>query len=270
MWLHLPALLVLITACAGSGSGSETTGTQSRPAGVEASVIRVEDGDTATLSIDGMPVTVRLFGVNAPEQGECAHDEAASTLEGMLREASIRVEERGTDQFERTLAYLWADDRFVNLALVAEGLAIATTPEPGDMLGLDLVSAEEESYQAGVGLWDDCDAAESADLEMAIDISGHDPPGPDEMILSEEVVAISNIGATSVDLTGWILRDESSAHRFLFPQGAVVPGGGMLRVASSDPAWDPGGSPVWNNAGDMALLLDTQGGVVSRARYQSG
>lgn len=266
----MPALLVLITACAGSGSGADTTGTQEPLPGVEARVIRVEDGDTAVLSIDGTPVTLRLLGVNAPEQGECAHDEAASTLERLLGEGSIRAEERGTDQFARTLAYLWAGGRFVNLALVAEGMAIATTPEPEDGLGVDVVAAEEEAYEAGVGLWDDCDAAGSADLEMAIDTTGHDPQGPDEEVLSEEVVTISNLGSASVDLTGWTLRDESSSHRFHFPQGAAVPAGGMLGIASSDPGWDPGDSPVWSNAGDVALLLDADGGVVSRARYQSG
>ena len=40
-------------------------------------------------------------------------------------------------------------------------------------------------------------------------------------------------------------------------------------VTSADPGWDPGGGPVWNNSGDMALLLDRHGRVVARWRYAS-
>jgi hypothetical protein len=40
-----------------------------------------------------------------------------------------------------------------------------------------------------------------------------------------------------------------------------------MTISSADLAWDPGGSPVWNNDGDMALLLDRDGRVVDRWRY---
>jgi hypothetical protein len=38
-------------------------------------------------------------------------------------------------------------------------------------------------------------------------------------------------------------------------------------VTSIDPCWDPGDSSVWNNGGDMTLLLDASGRVVTRHRY---
>ena len=131
----------------------------------------------------------------------------------------------------------------MNLNLIEGGLAIATTPEPDDQHGADLVNAEEEAYRSGVGLWDGCDAAEGAGLELAIDTDGHDPPGPDQEVLSEEVVTITNLGGADVDLEGWVLRDESSAHRFLFPPGAGIPAGVMRVIASSDPAMGPRGEP---------------------------
>jgi hypothetical protein len=39
-------------------------------------------------------------------------------------------------------------------------------------------------------------------------------------------------------------------------------------VTSDNPGWEPGGTPVWNNDGDMALLLTTGGAVASRQRYR--
>ena len=242
--------------------------TQPRAGNVSAKLLAVEDGDTASFEIDGARTPVRLMGINAPDRGECRYDEATEGLTGLLEGGAISVEVRGIDQFERVLAYVWVDGEVVNLTLVEDGLAIATTPEADDQHGDDLLAAEEAAYEAGVGLWDGCDAAESAGLELVIDTDSHDPPGPDQEVLSEEVVTITNLGGADVDLLGWILRDESSAHRFPFPPGAGVPAGGVLVIASSDMAWDPGESPVWSNAGDMALLLDAKGGVVSRARYQ--
>jgi hypothetical protein len=237
--------------------------------GVGARLLAVEDGDTAIFELAGARTPVRLLGINAPERAECMYEEATAGLEEALEGREIVVDARGQDQFGRTLAYLWADERSVNLDQVDAGLAIATTPEPSDDLGDDLLRAEEAAYESGIGLWDACDAVESGGLELEIDTSRHDPPGGDEEQLEVEKVTITNLGTTTVDLDGWVLRDESSAHRYRFSPGAELGPGDALEVASSEEGWDPGDSPVWNNAGDMALLLDSDGGVVARSRYRS-
>ncbi len=208
------------------------------------------------------------MGINATDRGECLYEEATRALSRLLEGGAITFEERGIDQFDRVLAYVWVDDALVNLSLVADGLAIATTPEDGDDLGASLVTAEEKAYGEGVGIWDECDDPVSAGLALELETGGHDPPGPDDDALSDEVVAITNSGSETADLTGWMMRDESSAHRYSVHSGTVLAPGGSLDVSSSDPGWDPGKSPVWNNDGDMVLLLDAGGGVVSRARYQ--
>jgi competence protein ComEC len=86
---------------------------------------------------------------------------------------------------------------------------------------------------------------------------------------------IENSGGTAVALGGWVLRDESSANRFPFPDGLLLAPGDQTRVVTGCAAgarrlaWCAG-SPVWNNAGDTALLLDPAGRVVDRFRYSSG
>ena len=215
------------------------------------------------------PLTVRLANVNAPERGECYADEARSHLADEEGSAAM-VEVVGLDQFDRALAYVSVGDRPLNLEMVTLGLAIALTPDPGDTRGGDILSAEQSAYEKGVGLWGDTacgDRGPVADLVIDGGRSQPNPDGPDDEQLQDEYIVVANEGAADVDLSGWILRDESSRNRYRFAAGTVVPAGERVVVASSDPGWSPGGGPVWNNDGDMAVLQDDLGTVVDRWRY---
>jgi competence protein ComEC len=72
----------------------------------------------------------------------------------------------------------------------------------------------------------------------------------------------------------WSIRDESTRHRFFFPNGFVLAGNGQVRVFSGcgdDDAtslyWCDG-DPVWNNSGDTAFLVDQHGRFVDTLGYQ--
>ena len=87
------------------------------------SVSRVIDGDTF-VSPSGH---VRLFGVDAPEQGERCYAEATHRLEELAKSA-VRVERgpRLRDSHERLLYYVYtAAGDSIDEALVREGLARA-------------------------------------------------------------------------------------------------------------------------------------------------
>jgi Lamin Tail Domain/Staphylococcal nuclease homologue len=214
----------------------------------------IYDGDTIAVDIERGSIDVRLLDVNAPERDECFYGESLDyqieTLKG--RDVSLDID-ADPDQFGRTLAYVWDGDRNVNLDLVQAGLAIATTPDSGG----GFLADEEEAFQSGTGLWSD-DACGSGPIPnviiVALDSSG-------------ETIVIINEETTMTDLSGWTLRDESSRHRYRFPTGVTIQPGARLTISSDDGNWDPGGSSVWNNDGDMALLLDRDGRVVYRWRY---
>jgi endonuclease YncB( thermonuclease family) len=237
---------------------------------VAGEVLEVQDGDTFLFMTAEGEVTIRLLGVNAPERDECLHDEAAPALANLLANADVGVDEHGQDQFGRTLAYVWTGDILVNLELVENGLAIATTPGETETWGADLLAAEEAAFRGETGLWaaNACDPDPVTSVDLEVDTSGHNPSGPDDQVLDFEQVAIVNRGTAMADLSGWVLRDESSSHRFRFPDGTLIEPGSALEVSSDDPGWDPGGSPVWNNDGDMALVLTPSGTVVARERYR--
>lgn len=229
----------------------------------------VEDGDSIDVETGTETLEVRLIGVNAPDRGECLADESRDFLAEALEGETVNLDLRGEDQFARVLAVVLLDGDDVNHRLVKRGLALATTPTEGEGLSDAYVTTEDRAFLEGVGLWHPsaCGPATQADIEIDPRSSVPNPPGPDDDVLDAEGIELKNVGATQVDMSGWLLRDESSRHRHMLSSGTVLQPGGSLFVSSSDPGWSPGGSPVWNNAGDMALLLDRDGNVVARWRY---
>jgi micrococcal nuclease len=213
---------------------------------------------------------VRLVAINAPDRGECLADQARDYLIDTLRGETVRVEEIGTDQFDRTLGHVFVGDRHVNLEMVTMGLALASTPEESDSYRRAILDAEEAAYSNGVGLWavDACGGSgEPAALSIDSGSSQPDPGGPDGANLGAELIVIRNDGDDAVDLGGWMIRDESTRHRFTFAEGTSIAPGESISVSSDSSGWDPGDGPVWNNEGDMALIQDPAGNIVARWRY---
>jgi len=214
----------------------------------------IYDGDTIVVETDEGEIDVRLIDINAPESDECFYKESLDHLIDTLKDQNVTLEvATELDQFGRTLAYVWDGDRNVNLEMVQTGLAIATTPDTGG----GLLAEENKAFDAAIGLWSR-NACGSGPIPSVV-IVALDPSG--------ETIGILNNESEITDLSGWMLRDESSRHRFRFSNGITLQPGAELVISSDDPLWNPGGSQVWNNDGDMALLLDGNGRVVDRWRY---
>jgi competence protein ComEC len=99
-----------------------------------------------------------------------------------------------------------------------------------------------------------------------------DAAGDDAENLADEYVVVTNRGSEPVDLSGWVLTDESGA-RYTFPSNTVLAPGDSLTVRTGDGTdtatdryWDAG-RPVWNNDGDTVTLLRPDGGVVVEVSY---
>ncbi|MFM8239147.1 MAG: thermonuclease family protein [Actinomycetota bacterium] len=182
-------LLTALIALAGCGDGADSAGPPAQPpadppvtasAGLSpqgrtvagADVERVVDGDTIRVIVDGREVTVRMIGIDTPESVkpdspvECFGPEASQFARDRLSGASVTLEldasQGSTDQYGRTLAYVWVegDDgslALFNLAAVEAGYAVARqygrTPfEWKDQFR----AAEQRARSAGVGLWGAC------------------------------------------------------------------------------------------------------------------
>jgi len=216
--------------------------------------------------------TVRLIGINTPERGECFADEAAEALSGLLApQVAMTSDTSDRDQYGRLLRYLWIGEVFVNEVLVERGFALAREYPPDTGQAARLAAAQQRAETAGVGMWatDACGSASTSVL--TIEWIEADAPGNDHDNLNGEWVRIANAGAP-VDMTGWVLKDESASHRNRFPSGFVFPTGVVLVYTGCGPnstteVFWCNGSAVWNNSGDTAFLLDPNGNIVATRSY---
>ncbi len=238
---------------------------------VDAQVLRVLDGDSLEAIIDGIETEVRLQGINAPERDECLGGESKERLEEVLASGPVQIAGVEFDQFDRLLGIVTAGGVPVNVTQVADGLAIPLAAEsPIDGL---VLAAEERARTLGAGIWDPTSCGTGPVPEVVILSVDPNPPGRDEEALDQERVVIRNRTGASQDLSGWVLRDESTANRFEFPTGTTIASGAEIEiVVGCQPAADRltwcNDRPVWNNGGDTALLLDPDGRIVDIFRYR--
>lgn len=264
------AAVVFVLAGCGAGVEGGSSDPIVAPVGDEAVVTWIDDGDTIEVEYDdGSTATIRLIATNSPDQGECHADVALDHLIDTLKDETVTIEDFGEDQFDRTLAHVFVGERHINLEMVEIGLSLASTPEEEDPYGPAILDAEDTAYNDGIGLWasDACGNDQIPDVEFDTGASVIDPPGPDEDVLDTEEIVVRNAGNDPFDMEGWILRDESTRHRFTFDGQSTLQSGDSVVITSADPGWDPGGGSVWNNGGDMALLQLPDGTVVARWRY---
>jgi len=113
-------------------------------------LIRVIDGDTLIVKIQGAAVHFRLAGVDAPESDQPFGDNARSELASLISgQPCVMVYEEG-DTYGRLVAHLWIGDTYVNAEMVNRGMAWFDSVSAADDL---LVSTEEEAREAKRGLW---------------------------------------------------------------------------------------------------------------------
>ena len=130
----------------------------------EAEVLRVVDGDTIHVELDGEDVTIRFIGVDTPETVapdqpvECFGPQAAAFTEQALagRRLELEFDRQLIDPFDRTLAYVWLDGDLFNETLVRRGFAEAKTYPPNTKYQSALDAAETQARAAPRGLWRVC------------------------------------------------------------------------------------------------------------------
>ena len=139
------------------------------PATIELSgpydVVKVIDGDTVIVDLDGTDVHVRLIGVDTPEsvahegykentkEGEDASAYTTNLLEGNT--VYLEYDQELTDEYGRTLCYAYLHDKttMVNELLLKQGYARTMTIEPNVKHEERFFSAEQHAKETGQGFW---------------------------------------------------------------------------------------------------------------------
>jgi micrococcal nuclease len=131
-----------------------------------AEVVRVVDGDTIRVRLDGRTERVRYIGVDTPESVkpgtpvQCFAKRAAAANAALVAGRSVRlvgdVEQR--DRYGRLLAYVYRepDGAFVNAQLVRDGYARTLTIAPNVAHARQFAQLARTAREGSRGLWAAC------------------------------------------------------------------------------------------------------------------
>jgi micrococcal nuclease len=236
----------------------------------------VVDGDTLDVLVASVEERLRLIGINSPESGECFAAEASERLAEIVAGGLVTLvrDQSDRDQYGRLLRYVYVGEEFVNETLVREGLAIARRYEPDTAMASILEAAQDEAIAAGSGLWAPAACGAPAESDIQIGQIRYDADGDDNTNLNDEWVEFLNAADGSVDLSGWLVKDESASHRYTFPSDFQMASGAIVRLhtgcgddTQDTLFWCNTGSAVWNNGGDTVFLIDPSGNIASSRSY---
>ena len=126
-------------------------------------VVKVVDGDTVKLLIDGETATVRLIGIDTPEsvhpdksknvpEGTLASDHTKELIEDKF--VYIEYGKESHDRYNRILAYVYIDENtMLNAQILEDGYAEVYTLKPNDKHEKYFSNLEDEARKNNAGLW---------------------------------------------------------------------------------------------------------------------
>lgn len=115
---------------------------------------RVIDGDT----IEHEGIVYRLHGIDAPEAGQkCANTKggtwacgkaAIAAMDNMVSNSDIECDNRGNDNYGRTISVCLANGKDINASLVRDGMAWAFTKFSNDYADVEQIARSKSK-----GIW---------------------------------------------------------------------------------------------------------------------
>lgn len=172
-WALIFIMGLLLLARLGPAFGPIFSGDGSSPSET-ATVVRVIDGDTIEVDLDGSLYTVRYIGMNTPETNHPSRGlefygrEASARNRQLVEGKTVRMERdvSATDRFDRLLRYVYVGEQMVNAALISEGYAVAKTYPPDVKFADIFKELQQEAIEKRRGAW-----ATSPALAVACDPS---------------------------------------------------------------------------------------------------
>jgi len=120
---------------------------------IEATCIRVSDGDTIKVRLDDDSVeTVRLYGVDCPEKRQSFGREATQFTKDMVSGETVNISSVTTDKYGRTIAWVYVDGKCLDKELLKAGLAWYYKEYAEEK---ELAILEEKARAKKIGLWQD-------------------------------------------------------------------------------------------------------------------
>lgn len=142
-------------------------------------IVRVVDGDTINVEIDGKVESVRYIGIDTPETidprkpVQCFGIEAAKKNKELAEGKMVRLEKDITnrDKYDRLLRYVWVGDVLINQALVEQGFAKSYSYPPDVKYQDKFIAAEKQARENKIGLWTACGSGTTTVMPAATQTS---------------------------------------------------------------------------------------------------
>ncbi len=118
-------------------------------------VTHVTDGDTLNVRCDGRKERVRMLQIDTPERDDALYEEAGDALEALIAGRSIELE-LGPEQRDvhgRLLAYVFAGDANLNLAMIERGWSPYFDRYGAGAYPREFAKAERAARDARLGIW---------------------------------------------------------------------------------------------------------------------
>jgi len=167
MSLKVRSLIVaIVVTLAGLVLASSAQAYPTMPQGIQGqyTVVKVVDGDTIHVNVNGQKLKIRLIGIDTPEvvdprkPVQCFGREASAQAKTILGGQSVYLEtdpsQDSIDKYGRTLAYVWTElGRLFNLDMIADGYANEYTYYLPYRYQQEFKAAENDARTHDRGLW---------------------------------------------------------------------------------------------------------------------
>lgn len=257
-------------------------------------VTMVNDGDTFRMIPDGQAafVSVRLIGVNAPEVAGfqnklhphdfCGGPQAYRELQRLLppgtgvQMRSMDAASSNRGRLRRAVFAFNPQTQMYDINIAAElaksGWVTWFETEDEPEFAALYRRLVDQAQAAQIGIWNPgvCGPIEQDGARLTLSVHW-DAPGNDAANLNGEYVIVRNAGTSTVDISGWLLRDSALDSWFTMPGGTVLTPGDyrVVHVGSGTPSL-PNPRDLYMNSpiplfpntradvflGDSAYLLD--------------
>ena len=162
--IYRSGLYVVLTCLILSNCSSSS---EPLPDGANGRVVKVIDGDTVDVSMDGRTERIRLIGVDTPETKkpntpvQCFGPEASEHIESLLPVGTPVLVQRdieARDPFGRLLGYIYrtSDNLFVNQDLIVNGFARPLSIAPNTAFASEFARLAQAARSTKTGLWGEC------------------------------------------------------------------------------------------------------------------
>lgn len=130
-------------------------------------VVRISDGDTISVDMNGTEEKIRMIGVDTPETHhpskpvQCFGRAASEFTKKFIGTQPVRLEadplNDNRDRYQRLLRYVYTPDgKMLNRELVAQGYGFAYTSFPMEKSD-EFQKLEDNARENNLGLWGGCE-----------------------------------------------------------------------------------------------------------------